>query len=185
MFVSMVTGKQRHIKLLHTSAMEGYEVEPVKINEAKGCTLFSTNTGQGCITTYLCVAIKRTIMAFELTNSRQKYLKKRDISVAGQVQVMSVWGNRLCVGYQSSFVIYDLTSSDAAPMSLVNPEDNQLKFLSHTPVDSMLAVEISEKEYLLAFSCKYLFGNCNPYPAKFIKWTCPVWRSPLPDSGMS
>lgn len=130
-------------------------MEPVKIQETKGCMLFSTNTGQGAPNTYLCIAIKRTIMAFELTNSRQKYLKKREISVAGQVQVMSVWGHRLCVGYQSTFVIYDLTSSDAAPMSLVNPEDNQLKFLSHSLVDSMLAVEISEKEFLLAFSCKY------------------------------
>ena len=155
MFHFPPAGKQRHIKLLHTSAMEGYEVEPVKIQETKGSMLFSTNTGQGAATTYLCVAFKRTVTAFELYNSRQKYMKKREISVAGQVQFMSVWGHRLCVGYQSCFVIYDLSSNDAAPMSLVNADDNQLKFLSHSPVDSMLAVEISEKEFLLAFSGKY------------------------------
>lgn len=153
----LCAGKQRHIKLLHTSALEGYEVDPVKIQETKGCQMFSTNSGQNANASYICVAIKRTVMAFELTNLRQKYRKLRDIPVAGQVQFMSVWGSRLCVGYQSNFVIYDLLSSDGAPVSLVNPEDSQLKFLSHSSpsVDSMLAVEVSEKEFLLAFSCKY------------------------------
>ena len=39
--------------------------------------------------------------------------------------------------------------------ALVNNEDNLLQFLLHSPVDAMLAVELSKEEYLLAFSCKF------------------------------
>lgn len=114
--------------------------------------MFATNAGKGANSTFLCVAIKRTVMAFELTNTRQKYRRVREVMVAGQVQFLSVWGSRVCIGYQSCFVIYDLLSSDGPATSLVNVEDSQLKFLSYSPVDSMLAVEVSDREFLLAFS---------------------------------
>lgn len=150
-------GKQRHIKLLHSSALDGYEVDPVKIQETKGCHLFCTNTGHRPeMNTYLCVAIKRTIMAFELTKTRQKHRKLREIPIAGQVQFLDLWGDSLCVGYQSTFVIYNILN-EGAPFSLINTEDSQLQFLVHAPVDSMLAVEVSDKEYLLAFSGKLIF----------------------------
>ncbi|XP_053397279.1 serine/threonine-protein kinase MRCK alpha-like isoform X2 [Mercenaria mercenaria] len=150
--IVLISGKQRHIKLLHSSALDGYEVDPVKIQETKGCHMFCTNTGhRPDNNTFLCVAIKRTILAFELTKTRQKHRKIREIAVAGQVQFLDLWGDRLCVGYQSCFVIYNLLREDA-PCSLVNTEDSQLQFLVHTPVDSMLAVEVSDREYLLAFS---------------------------------
>jgi hypothetical protein len=134
--------------------LEGYEVDPLKIQETKACQMFCTNTGHRAdMNTYLCVAMKRTIMAFELTKTRQKHRKIRDIPVTGQVQFLDLWGDKLCVGYQSSFVIYNLLKEEA-PISLVNTEDSQLQFLVHSSVDSMLAVEVSEKEYLLAFSGK-------------------------------
>ncbi|XP_060574804.1 serine/threonine-protein kinase MRCK alpha-like isoform X2 [Ruditapes philippinarum] len=150
--IVLISGRQRHIKLLHSSALEGYEVDPLKIQETKACQMFCTNTGHRAdMNTYLCVAMKRTIMAFELTKTRQKHRKIRDIPVTGQVQFLDLWGDKLCVGYQSSFVIYNLLKEEA-PISLVNTEDSQLQFLVHSSVDSMLAVEVSEKEYLLAFS---------------------------------
>ena len=110
------SGKQRHIKLLHQSALEGYDVDPVKIQETKGCHLFSTNSGQKFSNSYLCVAIKRTIQAFELTKSRQKHRKIRDFTVPGQVQFMELLCDKLFVGYQSCFAIYSV-QGDTAPMS--------------------------------------------------------------------
>lgn len=112
-------GKQRHIKLLHQSALEGYDVDPVKIQETKNCHLFCTNSGQQFSSTYLCVAIKRTIQTFELTKSRQKHRKIRDFAVPGQVQFMELSCDRLFVGYQSCFAIYSV-QGDTAPMSKSN-----------------------------------------------------------------
>jgi len=75
------------MKLLHTSALEGYEVDPVKITETKGCQMFCTNTGHDpSVPTYMCVAFKRTVMAFELTKNRQKYRKIREMTIPGQVK---------------------------------------------------------------------------------------------------
>ena len=148
-------GKQRHIKLLHTSALEGYESDPVKIIETKGCHLFCTNTGHSQNTnTFLCVAIKRTIQAFELTKSRQKHRKLKDFITPGQVQFLELWSDRLCVGYPSNFAVYSL-KTDGHPMVLVKVEDNSFNYITHPPVDSMLAVELQDSEYLLAFSGKF------------------------------
>jgi len=68
-----------------------------------------------------------------------------------QIQFMDVWGERLVVGYGCTFVMYTITG-DGGPNSLISPDDSQLKFLSHGPVDSMLAVELADGEFLLAFS---------------------------------
>ena len=86
-------GKQRHIKLLHVSALDGGDSEPVKINETKGCSLFCVGSvqqqggssaasavtavggGNGGIINCLCVAIKRTVQVYELIKSRQRYRK--------------------------------------------------------------------------------------------------------------
>ena len=88
----------------------------MKIQETKGCHLFSTNSGQKFSNSYLCVAIKRTIQAFELTKSRQKHRKIRDFTVPGQVQFMELLCDKLFVGYQSCFAIYSV-QGDTAPMS--------------------------------------------------------------------
>ncbi|KAL3874670.1 hypothetical protein ACJMK2_037651 [Sinanodonta woodiana] len=157
--VIFISGKQRHIKLLHQSALEGYETDAVKILETKGCQAFCcARSSQG--TSYLCVAIKRTIQVYELVKSRPKYRKLKDIQVPGQVQFIELMEDRLCVGFQSSFAIHAL-QGDAAPTTLISPDDNSLQFLVHSPVDSMLAVELCHDEYLLAFSVCALFVDSS------------------------
>ncbi|XP_052766310.1 serine/threonine-protein kinase MRCK alpha-like isoform X3 [Mya arenaria] len=166
--IVLISGKQRHIKLLHQSALEGYDVDPVKIQETKGCQLFCTNTGHSSnVATYMCVAFKRQIIAFELFKHRQRHRRVRDMTVPGQVQFMDLWEDRLVVGYQSYFVIYNVLG-DGGPNALVSHDDSQLKFLSHSPVDSMLAVELSDREFLLAFSVCGVYVDsygrkCRPY----------------------
>lgn len=114
--VCLLSGRQRHIKLLHQSALEGHDGDPVKIPESKGCSVFCTGLiRQGCCSC-LCVAIKRTIQVYELNKTRQKYRKMKDIQVPGQVQFIEIMDERLCVGYPSYFAIYSVTG-DAAPMS--------------------------------------------------------------------
>ncbi|XP_052270982.1 serine/threonine-protein kinase MRCK alpha-like isoform X3 [Dreissena polymorpha] len=162
------SGKQRHIKLLHTSALEGYEVDTVKIQETKGCQLFCTNTGHSEATaTFLCVAMKRTVIAFELIKNRQKYRKQREMTVPGQITFLALWEEKLCVGYASSFCLYNVLG-DGGPNMLVSQEDSQLKFLSQSSVESMLAVELSDREYLLAFNVCAVYVDsygrkCRPY----------------------
>ena len=82
--LSLFTGKQRHIKLLHQSALEGHDTDPVKINETKGCHAFchgeirQPQGGNSCV---LSVAIKRTVQVYEINKTRQRYRKMKDIQV--------------------------------------------------------------------------------------------------------
>ncbi|BFZ07324.1 hypothetical protein BsWGS_10363 [Bradybaena similaris] len=163
-YIVYLSGKQRHIKLLHQSSLEVNEGEqPLKINETKGCQLFchgeirQPHGGSSCC---LCVANKRTIQVYEINKTRQKYRKMKDIQVRGQVQCIEMMSDRLCVGYPSCFAIY-CVQGDAAPMTLVNTEDNTLGFLVQNPIDAMCAVELSQKEYLLVFNIVGVYVNSN------------------------
>jgi len=112
----ILTGRQRFIKLLHQSALEGHEGDPIKIQETKGCHVFCTGSIRQGTSTCLCVAIKRTIQVYELYKAKQRYRKMKDIQVPGQVQFLEMMSERLCVGYPSYFAIYSVTG-DGAPTS--------------------------------------------------------------------
>lgn len=111
MKISCSTGKQKHIKLLHQSGLDGHETDPVKIPETRGCQMFCVGTVphgmQGSITC-LCVAVKRTIQVYELNKTRQKFRKLKDIQVPGQVQCLELMSQGLCVGCPSYFAIYSV-----------------------------------------------------------------------------
>ncbi|XP_013414269.1 serine/threonine-protein kinase MRCK alpha isoform X3 [Lingula anatina] len=150
--VIVISGKQRHIRLIPMAAVESAEsVESVKINETRGCTTICTGLiSQGSVNC-LCVAIKRTVVIYELTRTKQRHKRVREILVPGNVQYIEMMNERLCVGYPSSFAIYTI-QGEGAPVCLVNSEDTTLQFLLSSPVDAYLAVELSHKEYLLVFA---------------------------------
>ncbi|XP_069117855.1 serine/threonine-protein kinase MRCK alpha-like isoform X2 [Argopecten irradians] len=172
--VVFISGRQKHIKLLHVSALEGHDGDPVKIPESKGCSVFCTGLIRQSCCSCLCVAIKRTIQVYELNKTRQKYRKMKDIQVPGQVQFIEIMNERLCVGYPSYFAIYSVTG-DAAPMTLVNSEDTSLQFVIQSQQNSLQAVELSPKEYLLVFSVSgiYVDNNGRRSRAQELMWPAP------------
>ncbi|KAH9523079.1 Serine/threonine-protein kinase MRCK alpha, partial [Bulinus truncatus] len=162
--IAYISGKQKHLKLLQQSALEGHDMEPLKLNETKGCHIFchgEIRQPQGGNSCCLCVAIKRTVQVYEINKTRQRYRKMKDISVPSQVECIEMMSDRLCVGYPSCFAIYSV-QGDAAPMTLVNTEDSSLSFLVQNPISAMLAVQLDETEYLLVFN-----SYSNPYLACF------------------
>ncbi|XP_046364774.1 serine/threonine-protein kinase MRCK alpha-like isoform X1 [Haliotis rufescens] len=149
--VIYIGGRQKHIKILHVSALEGKDCDSVKINETKGCQTFCTGLIRQGTVTCLCVAIKRTIQVYEVNKTRVRYRKLKDIQVPGHVEFVDMMSERLCVGYPSTFAIYTV-QGDGAPMTLVNTEDHSLEFLVRNPVKSLMAIELPSKEYLLVFN---------------------------------
>lgn len=117
-FFFIFVGRQKHIKLLHQSALDGHEGDPVKIQETKGCNVFCVGFIHLTQTSCLCVAIKRTVQVYDLVLTRQRYRKVKDIQVPGHVQYLEIIQDRLCVGYPSCFAIYSV-QGDAAPMGKV------------------------------------------------------------------
>ena len=114
-----ISGKQRHIRLTPTAALGGDNIESQKIAETKGCTSFCTGLVRQGTSTVLCVAIKRTILVYELNRTKLRHRRVKEIQVPGPVQYIEMINDseRLCVGYPSSFAMYSV-QGEGAPMGM-------------------------------------------------------------------
>ncbi|XP_071595981.1 serine/threonine-protein kinase MRCK alpha isoform X6 [Heliangelus exortis] len=158
--IAVISGRNRHVRLFPVAALDGRETEFYKLAETKGCqSIVSGHVRHGALTC-LCVAMKRQVLCYELNQSKTRHKKIKEIQVQGNVQWMSVFSDRLCVGYQSGFLKYPL-HGEGSPYSLLHPDDHTLSFISQQPTDAICAVEISNKEYLLCFSSVAVYVDCQ------------------------
>lgn len=64
-----MSGKQRHVRLVPVRALDGDEVEWIKVAETKGCITLTTGVVRRNPLTYcLCVAIKKQVRRLYNTN---------------------------------------------------------------------------------------------------------------------
>merc|ERR1719391_1173708 len=110
-------------------------------------------SGAGLSGSYcLCVAVKRTVIIYEITRLKSRHKRLREVLLPAQAQSLDVFSDgRLCVGYQSGFTIYSLLG-DQHPLSLVHPDNQMLGFLAYSPVDALGAIELPRGEFLLVFN---------------------------------
>lgn len=156
----MISGRNRHVRLFPMTALDGREIDFYKLAETKGCqTIVSGQVRHGALTC-LCVAMKRQVLCYELNHSKTRHKKIKEIQVAGNVQWMAIFSERLCVGYQSGYLKYPLYE-EGNPQSLLHPDDHTLSFITQQPTDAICAVEISNKEYLLCFSSVGIYVDCQ------------------------
>uniref|UniRef100_A0A8D2LVV0 Serine/threonine-protein kinase MRCK alpha n=1 Tax=Varanus komodoensis TaxID=61221 RepID=A0A8D2LVV0_VARKO len=158
--IAVISGRNRHVRLFPMAALDGRETDFYKLAETKGCqTIVSGQVRHGALTC-LCVAMKRQVLCYELNHSKARHKKIKEIQVAGNVQWMAIFSERLCVGYQSGFLKYPL-HGEGNPHSLLHPDDHTLSFIAQQPTDAICAVEISNKEYLLCFSSVGVYVDCQ------------------------
>ncbi|XP_078239129.1 serine/threonine-protein kinase MRCK alpha isoform X4 [Pogona vitticeps] len=158
--IAVISGRNRHVRLFPMTALDGRETDFYKLAETKGCqTIVSGQVRHGAVTC-LCVAMKRQVLCYELNHSKTRHKKIKEIQVAGNVQWMAIFSERLCVGYQSGFLKYPL-HGEGNPHSLLHPDDHTLSFIAQQSTDAICAVEISNKEYLLCFSSVGVYVDCQ------------------------
>uniref|UniRef100_A0A3Q4BKD3 Serine/threonine-protein kinase MRCK alpha n=1 Tax=Mola mola TaxID=94237 RepID=A0A3Q4BKD3_MOLML len=149
--LAVISGRNRHVRLFPTQALDGREAESYKLAETKGCqTIVSGQVRNGSLTC-LCVAMKRQIICYEVNKSKTRHRRLRELQAPGPVQWMGLLSERLYVGYQSGFTRYSV-HGDVSPVSLLHHEDHTLAFIPQQGLDALCAVEISGKELLLCFS---------------------------------
>ncbi|XP_062896663.1 serine/threonine-protein kinase MRCK alpha-like isoform X7 [Mobula hypostoma] len=158
--IAVISGRNRHVRLFPTTALDGREGDFFKLVETKGCQTLVSGLMRHGTTTCLCVAMKRQVQCYELNQSKTRHKKFKEIQVPGNVQWMAVFSECLLVGYQSGFVKYPL-QGDGGPVSLLHPDDHTLSFITQQPNDAICAVEISSKEYLLCFSTVGIYVDCQ------------------------
>ncbi|XP_054256943.1 serine/threonine-protein kinase MRCK alpha-like isoform X2 [Macrosteles quadrilineatus] len=153
----LLSGKQRHLRLIPVRALDGDEVEWIKVAETKGCITFTTGvmTRTPQLAYCLCVAIKRQntsqVIIYEITRTKLRHKRVREVMLPTQAQSLHIFSEgRLCVGYQSGFSVYSIMG-DHHPLSLIHPDNQLMGFLSYSAVDAMRAVELPRGEFLLVF----------------------------------
>ncbi|KAH0545683.1 serine/threonine-protein kinase Genghis Khan isoform X2 [Cotesia glomerata] len=154
--IVVLSGKQRHVRLVPVRALDGDEVEWIKVAETKGCITLTTGLVRRNPLTYcLCVAIKKQnashVMIYEITRTKTRHKRIHELMLPCHAQTLQVLSEgRLCVGYPSGFSIYSILG-DHHPISLVHPENTLLGFLTYSAVDAMRCIELPRSEFLLVF----------------------------------
>ncbi|XP_015923489.1 serine/threonine-protein kinase Genghis Khan isoform X7 [Parasteatoda tepidariorum] len=153
-----VSGKQRHIRLIPVGALDGHDVDWIKVVDTKGCLTFDTAcNSQGSSSNYVfCIALKRQVVLYNINRTKTRHQRRREICLPTSAQCLNVMGDRLCVGFPSAFYIYSLWE-ETPPFCLVNTETAALSYLCHSPMDALIAVNLPNNEFLLVFSYLGIF----------------------------
>ncbi|XP_036066486.1 serine/threonine-protein kinase MRCK alpha isoform X1 [Oryzias melastigma] len=149
--LAVISGKNRHVRLIPMVALDGRETDSQKLVETKGCQRIASGPVRNSSLMCLCVAMKTKIICYEVNRSKAHYRRLRDVQAPAPIQWMGLFGDRLYVGYQSGFVRYSIPDN-MAMVSLLHPEDHTLAFIPQQNLEALCAVEISSKELLLCFS---------------------------------
>ncbi|XP_020291179.1 serine/threonine-protein kinase Genghis Khan isoform X1 [Pseudomyrmex gracilis] len=154
--IVVLSGKQRHVRLVPVRALDGDEVEWIKVAETKGCITLTTGIVRRNSLNYcLCVAIKKQnasqIIIYEITRTKTRHKRIRELMLPCHAQTLQILSEgRLCVGYPSGFSIYSIVG-DHHPVSLVHAENTLLGFLTYSAVDALRCIELPRGEFLLVF----------------------------------
>lgn len=153
----VVSGKQKQVRLVPIRALDGDEVEWIKVTESKGCSVLTVGPIlMAPLTFVLCIAIKKqnssVIVIYEITRTRTRHQRAHEISIPINVQSLQLFSDgKLCVGSPSSFTIYNIQSGELT-MSLLHPENPLCATLSCSSVEALKVIELPRREYLLVFS---------------------------------
>lgn len=76
LFCCSSLGKQRHIRLIPVGALDGHDVEWIKVSDTKGCLTFDTAChSQGCSSNYVfCIALKRQVSSLLSFGNKHLFL---------------------------------------------------------------------------------------------------------------
>lgn len=152
----VLAGKQRYVRLVPVRALDGDDVEWVKIPETKGCLSFTTGPLTHTRTQHcLALAVKRQnasqIILYEITRTKTRHKRLHEVILPTLAQCIHIFSEgRLCVGYQSGFSIYKF-SQDNRPIPLIHQDNPLVSLLTYSPVDALLAIELPRGEFLLVF----------------------------------
>ncbi|XP_041468189.1 serine/threonine-protein kinase MRCK alpha-like isoform X2 [Lytechinus variegatus] len=149
--VIVISGRGRHLRLFPIACLDG-EANVIKVEEPRGCTMFTTGIIRQGSTTCMCVAMKRTVLIYEFNRNKGRHKRIKEVTLPAPAQCMEVFGGRLCAGYTSGFGLFSIQMAGQHVEPLLNIDDPSLRFLTEIPTEALAAVEISNREYLLCFS---------------------------------
>ncbi|XP_025830500.1 serine/threonine-protein kinase Genghis Khan isoform X3 [Agrilus planipennis] len=152
----VVSGKQRHVRLVPIRALDGDDTEWIKVAESKGCSALAVGPVlQNPLTFYLCITVKKqnssSIIVYEITRTRTRHHRLRELSLPVVVQSLQLLSDgKLCIGSSSTFTLYSV-QGDQLSISLLHTENPLQATLSLSSVEAVRAIELPKNEFLLVF----------------------------------
>jgi len=148
--VVVLAGKQRHIKLIPTRGLDEDNIEWIKVTETKGATTFVIVPLPS--DTFICVAIKKTLLIYQVNRKKTRYTFWREIQMPLNIQTLTCHDNMIAVGTNSNFVVYAVNNREQPPLYLVNQDCPQLSYLTQNSIDGFTCQSVSDKEWVLLFA---------------------------------
>ncbi|TKC38269.1 hypothetical protein EI555_002958, partial [Monodon monoceros] len=94
----------------------------IKLPEIKGCLDILSSTRRKSSSTCLLVAVKCLIFCYEIHRTKPSHRQFNETVAPGTVQCMTMFKEKLCVGYSSGFSLLSI-HEDGQCLSLVNNEE--------------------------------------------------------------
>ncbi|XP_019870807.1 serine/threonine-protein kinase Genghis Khan isoform X2 [Aethina tumida] len=164
----VVSGKQRHVRLVPIRALDGDDTEWIKVAESKGCSVLTVGSVlKAPLTFCLCIAIKKQqnqsiISIYEITRTRTRHQRIREFVIQVNVQSLQFLSDgRLCVGSPSSFIVYDVQSADQQLICLLHPDNPLYQMITCNSIDALRVIELPRHEYLLVFGTLAAYVDRN------------------------
>ncbi|XP_064397756.1 serine/threonine-protein kinase MRCK alpha-like isoform X2 [Halichondria panicea] len=158
--IALLAGRTRLcVRLISLSALDSGDLRNavIKVPETEGANVFTT--GSLGPTVYVCAAVKNKVVILEVNRTKQRYEKKKEVTLPLQVECMQMFNEKLCVGYQSGFSLIHIYM-DEKSQSLVHSDDLTLGFIRLNSLPAMYAVEINNgQEYILCFNMVGVYVN--------------------------
>jgi serine/threonine-protein kinase MRCK len=105
--------------LIPIRGLDNDNIDWIKIPETKNATTFILSTVN--TVTYICVAIKKTLLLFEITRKKSRYSFYREIQMPLNIQSLNnCKGNMIAVGTNSNFVVYTVNNREQPPLCKFN-----------------------------------------------------------------
>ena len=113
--VIVLAGKQRHVKLIPTRGLDQESIEWIKVTETKGATTFAVSSVPNA-DTFVCVAIKKTLLIYQINRKKTRYSFWREIQMPLNIQTLTSHHQMVAVGTNSNFVVYHINNRDQPPL---------------------------------------------------------------------
>lgn len=115
-----------NVKLIPMRALESDTVEWIKIPETKNSTTFVVHSDLPH--SYISVAVKRTLLIYEVTRRQYRYNFFREIHSPSNIQILNAHQYMIAIGTCSNFHVYNLLNRDAPPLCELSNESTSIVY---------------------------------------------------------
>lgn len=155
--IVVMSGRQRHIKLIPMRALESDTVQWIKMPETKNATTFVVHNDLPG--SYICVAVKKSLYVYEITRRKFRYAPWREIQSNAIIQTLNVSGPLVGVGTCSNFHVHNILSRDGAPLYLISTDCVDLMYIIQNPFDPLGCYQVMPDKWLLVFENHGVYVN--------------------------